>query len=365
MTWAVVRQLLVGGAAAVVLSARVGTQAPATQAPPPSPPTATPKPAPPPAGQAQPPATESGVQPQPPASGQQPTSPGAPEQPTFRAGVEVVSLNVTVTERDGRFVGGLPQDAFSVFEDGVKQDVIFFSGTQLPTALGLLVDTSASMNEKLPIAQQAAIGFIQRMRPEDLLTIVDFDSRAEILQGFTADQPRLTAAIRRTTAGGSTSLYNAVYVALNEFKKIRAANAQNEVRRQAIVVLSDGEDTSSLVPFEEVLELAKRTEVAIYAIGLKDGGGGPRNRPMGGFSESDFVLKQFAQETGGKAFFPTSAEELSVIYGSVADELAAQYTVGYASRNQRRDGRWRRVVVRVERPNTIARTKQGYYGPTN
>jgi len=86
---------------------------------------------------------------------------------------------------------------------------------------------------------------------------------------------------------------------------------------------------------------------------------------MGGFSESDFVLKQFAQETGGKAFFPTSAEELSVIYGSVADELAAQYTVGYASRNQRRDGRWRRVVVRVERPNTIARTKQGYYGPTN
>ena len=93
---------------------------------------------------------------------------------------------MTVTERDGRFVSGLPQEAFSVFEDGVKQDVIFFSGTQLPTALGLLVDTSASMNEKLPIAQQAAIGFIQRMRVDDLLTIVDFDSRAEILQGFTA-----------------------------------------------------------------------------------------------------------------------------------------------------------------------------------
>jgi Ca-activated chloride channel family protein len=357
MTRAVVRQCLTGGAAALVLTVRVGTQAPATPMPRPSPPPAAPATSP----ATQPPATDSGAQP--PAAGQPPV-PAEPGQPTFRAGVEVVSLNVTVTERDGRFVSGLPQEAFSVFEDGVKQDVIFFSGTQLPTALGLLVDTSASMNEKLPIAQQAAIGFIQRMRPEDILTIVDFDSRAEILQGFTADQPRLTAAIRRTTAGGSTSLYNAVYVALNEFKKIRAANAQNEVRRQAIVVLSDGEDTSSLVPFEEVLELAKRTEVAIYAIGLKDGGG-PRNRPMGGFSESDFVLKQFAQETGGKAFFPTSADELSVIYGSVADELAAQYTVGYASRNQRRDGRWRRIVVRVERPNTIARTKQGYYGPTN
>ena len=357
MTRAVVRQCLTGGAAALLLTVRVGTQAPATPMPRPSPPPTAPATSP----ATQPPATESGAQP--PAAGQ-PPAPAEPGQPTFRAGVEVVSLNVTVTERDGRFVSGLPQEAFSVFEDGVKQDVIFFSGTQLPTALGLLVDTSASMNEKLPIAQQAAIGFIQRMRPDDILTIVDFDSRAEILQGFTADQPRLTAAIRRTTAGGSTSLYNAVYVALNEFKKIRAANAQNEVRRQAIVVLSDGEDTSSLVPFEEVLELAKRTEVAIYAIGLKDGGG-PRNRPMGGFSESDFVLKQFAQETGGKAFFPTSADELSVIYGSVADELAAQYTVGYASRNQRRDGRWRRIVVRVERPNTIARTKQGYYGPTN
>ena len=357
MTRAVLRQCLTGGAAALVLTVRVGTQAPTAPMPRPSPPTTAPATSP----ATQPPATESGAQP--PAAGQPPV-PAEPGQPTFRAGVEVVSLNVTVTERDGRFVSGLPQDAFSVFEDGVKQEVIFFSGTQLPTALGLLVDTSASMNEKLPIAQQAAIGFIQRMRPEDILTIVDFDSRAEILQGFTADQPRLTAAIRRTTAGGSTSLYNAVYVALNEFKKIRAANAQNEVRRQAIVVLSDGEDTSSLVPFEEVLELAKRTEVAIYAIGLKDGGG-PRNRPMGGFSESDFVLKQFAQETGGKAFFPTSADELSVIYGSVADELAAQYTVGYASRNQRRDGRWRRIVVRVERPNTIARTKQGYYGPTN
>jgi Ca-activated chloride channel family protein len=116
------------------------------------------------------------------------------------------------------------------------------------------------------------------------------------------------------------------------------------------------------VPFEEVLELAKRTEVAIYAIGLKDSS--EKGRSLGGFRESDFVLKQFAQETGGKAFFPTSADELPAIYGAVADELAAQYTLGYASRNTRRDGRWRRVVVRVERPNTIARTKQGYYGPT-
>ncbi len=348
MTAGAVRQLVAGGAVALVLTARVGSQAPATPA--------APTPVPPVAAAAPDAAAQAPAQ-------TPPDQPPAPDQPTFRAGIEVVSLNVTVTERDGRFVNGLTQEAFSVFEDGVKQEVIFFSGTRLPTALGLLVDTSASMNDKLPIAQQAAIGFVQRMRPDDLLTIVDFDSRAEILQAFTADQARLSTAIKRTTAGGSTSLYNAVYVALNEFKKIRAASAQSEVRRQAIVVLSDGEDTSSLVPFEEVLELAKRSEVAIYAIGLKDGNG-PRGRAAGGFNESDFVLKQFAQETGGKAFFPTSADELSGIYGAVADELAAQYTVGYASRNPRRDGRWRRVVVRVERPNTLARTKQGYYGPT-
>ena len=295
----------------------------------------------------------------------QPPTPAAPDQPTFRAGVEVVSLNVTVTERDGRFVSGLPQEAFSVFEDGVKQDVIFFSGTQLPTALGLLVDTSASMNEKLPIAQQAAIGFIQRMRPDDILTIVDFDSRAEILQGFTADQARLTAAIRRTTAGGSTSLYNAVYVALNEFKKIRAASAQNEVRRQAIVVLSDGEDTSSLVPFEEVLELAKRTEVAIYAIGLKDGGG-PTESPHGRLQRVGLRPEAVCPGNRRQGVLPDQRRRVVRPFtASVADELAAQYTVGYASRNSRRDGRWRRIVVRVERPNTIARTKQGYYGPTN
>ncbi len=289
-------------------------------------------------------------------------SPVLPDQPTFRAGVEVVSLNITVTDRQGRLVTSLPQEAFSIFEDGAKQDVIFFSGAQLPTALALLLDTSASMNETLGMAQQAAIGFVERMRPDDLLAIVDFDSRAEILQVFTADRARLATGIRRTTAGGSTSLYNAVYIALHEFRKVRAANTQQDVRRQAIVVLSDGEDTSSLVPFEEVLDLAKRTEVAIYAISLRNDS--DRGRTAGGFREADFVLRQLTQETGGRVFFPSNAGELAGIYSTVADELAAQYTVGYASRNMRRDGRWRHVSVRVERPDATARTKQGYYGPT-
>jgi Ca-activated chloride channel homolog len=291
-----------------------------------------------------------------------PTDDAAPAQPVFRAGVEVVSLNVTVTDKGGRFLRGLSEQEFAVFEDGARQDLMFFSGSQLPTSLALLIDTSASMSERMTIAQDAAIGFVQRMQADDTATVIDFDSRAEILQTFTGDQDLLQAAIRRTTAGGSTSLYNAIYIALNEFRRMRVSSP-DEVRRQAIVVLSDGEDTSSLVPFEEVLELAKRTEVAIYAIGLKDPDFNPSRR--GGFRESDFVLRQFAQETGGRAFFPNTAAELAGIYSQVADELAAQYTLGYASKNPRRDGRWRRIVIRVERPDALARTKQGYYAPRN
>lgn len=132
------------------------------------------------------------------------------------------------------------------------------------------------------------------------------------------------------------------------------------MRRQAIVVLSDGEDTSSLLPFEEVLDLAKRSETAIYTIGLKGDEGASRAK---GFNEADFVLRQFAQETGGRAFFATESSELASIYGQISDELSSQYTVGYTSRNPRRDGAWRRVVVRIDQPNAVARTKLGYFAP--
>jgi Ca-activated chloride channel family protein len=293
---------------------------------------------------------------------QQPPAQQTPAQPpSFRAGVELVSLNVIVTEGVGRYVTDLAQDDFNIFEDGVKQDLSFFNKTNLPIALSLLLDTSASMETKLPTAQEAAIGFSRKLRPQDLAEVVDFDSRVVVLQGFTNSAGELEQAIRKTSAGGSTSLYNAVYIALKDLKKIVAKNV-DEIRRQAIVVLSDGEDTSSLLPFEEVLDLAKRSETAIYSIGLRSAEG--PSTSMKGFKEAEFVLRQFAQETGGRAFFPTQAAELTNIYGQIADELSSQYTVGYTSKNQRRDGGWRRIVVRVTRPNVTARTKQGYFAPT-
>ena len=182
-----------------------------------------------------------------------------------------------------------------------------------------------------------------------------------VLQNFTNSAAELESAIKKTSAGGSTSLYNAVYIALKDLKKVVAKNTE-EIRRQAIVVLSDGEDTSSLLPFEEVLDLAKRSETAIYAIGLRapDGPGTTTK----GFKEAEFVLRQFAQETGARSFFPNQLSELSGVYGQISDELSSQYTVGYTSRNPKRDGSWRRVVVRVTRPSMTARTKLGYFAPT-
>jgi len=283
----------------------------------------------------------------------------APQTPSIRVGVDLVSLNVTVTDGSSHYITDLQGDDFSVFEDGIKQDVTLFSRTNLPIALAILLDTSASMETKLPVAQEAATGFAKRLRKQDLAEVVSFDSRVIVLQTFTNSAGELEQAIRKTSAGGSTSLNNAVYIALKDLKKVVAKSA-DDVRRQAIVLLSDGEDTSSLLPFEEVRDLAKRSETAIYTIGLKVDEGASSAR---GFKEAEFVMRQFAQETGGRAFFPTQIAELAAIYGQISDELSSQYTVGYTSKNPRRDGAWRRVVVRVDRPNTIARTKLGYFAP--
>ena len=286
----------------------------------------------------------------------------APQKPDgknlFRATVDVVSLNVTVVDGQNRYLTDLNEQDFSVFEDGTRQDLLFFNRTSLPIALSILIDTSASMENRMQIAQEAAIGFMRKLRPQDYAQIVDFDSTVQVLQDFTNNVPELERAIRSTSAGGSTSLHNALYISLRELAKIKA-KTPGDVRRRAIIVLSDGEDTSSLVSYEEVLDVAKRSETAIYTIGLqtKDA---PQTK---GFREAEFVLRQFAQETGGRPFFPSRIEDLKDVYGQIADELSSQYSIGYASKNSRRDGAWRRINIQVLRPQAIARTKRGYYAP--
>ena len=276
----------------------------------------------------------------------------------IRSGVELVSLNVTVTDGGGKYITDLSEQEFEVFEDGAKQKLTFFSRTQQPISLALLLDTSASMDERMGIAQEAAIGFARQLRKEDQAEVIDFDSQVRILQGFSNDAAALEKAIRTTTPNGSTSLYNAIYISLKELRNIRA-KTEEDIRRQAIVVLSDGDDTSSLLPYEEVLDLAKRSETAIYTIGLR-----PPDVGRASFKEAEYVLRQLAQETGGRAFFPTSVHELPKIYDAISQELSTLYSVAYTSKNPARNGAWRRIVVRVTRPGMVTRTRLGYYGPS-
>jgi Ca-activated chloride channel family protein len=279
-------------------------------------------------------------------------------QQRIRSGVELVELNVTVTDPAGKYTAGLAEDDFEVYEDGAKQKLTFFSATQQPISLAILHDTSASMEERMGIAQEAAIGFTRQLHKDDQAEVIDFDSQVRVLSPFTSDGASLEKAIKATTANGSTSLYNAVYIALKDLKKVKAANSA-EIRRQAIVLLSDGDDTSSLIEFDQVLDLAKRSETVIYCIGLRQGEIARRE-----FKEAEFVLKQLSNETGGRAYFPTDARELAKIYQSIWDELSSQYTMAYSSGNPKRDGAWRRVQVRLTKQGLVGRTKLGYYGPT-
>jgi Ca-activated chloride channel family protein len=279
--------------------------------------------------------------------------------PTFEAGIEVINLNVSVTDPRNRYVTNLAEKDFAVFEDGVRQELSLFTHENLPISLVLMVDTSASMDEKLKVAQAAAIRFTKTLRPQDLAEVVQFNDRATVLQDFTSDQEALATAILKTEASGPTSLHNALYIALKDLGKQKKAG---ELRRRAIVMLSDGEDTASLVSDDQVVELARKTEINIYSISLRPNR--PSDRTRLGFSQAAHLLTALAQETGGQVHFPNALSELDAVYDRIAEELRTQYNLGYVSSNKRRDGKWRRIVVRIpEREDVHIRHKIGYYGP--
>lgn len=280
---------------------------------------------------------------------------------TFRSGVDLVALNVVVTDSADKFLTGLTQTDFAVFEDGIQQDVSFFGSSDVPLDLAILLDTSASMTDKLATAQRAAVGLVSTLRAGDRVSVIDIKDATTILFAMSDDAPAASRAIFATTARGGTALYNGTYLALKEMTKLRRGNG--EVRRQAIVVLSDGADTASLLSYEDVLDLAKQSGIAIYTISLRSKSELLRpsrdGRPY--FSQSDFAMKALAQETGAKAYFTADISELAGIYSSIADELASQYALGYTSKNPRRDGAYRRVIVQVTvKPGVRTRTRNGY-----
>jgi Ca-activated chloride channel family protein len=282
-----------------------------------------------------------------------------PQAPVFGTGIEVINLSLSVTDGRNNFVTDLAQREFAVFEDGIRQELTLFTHEDLPISMVLLVDTSASMEEKLKTAQDAAVRFTRTLRPQDLAQVVQFNERATPLQTFTNDLQALEKAIRMTEASGPTALHNALYVALKDLGRDKRAA---ELRRRAIVILSDGEDTASLVTDDQVLELAKKSEINIYAISLRPQRTTDRQRQA--FSQAEYLLNALTRETGGRAYFPASIGELDSVYDRIAEELRTLYSVGYVSSNLRRDGKWRRIVVRVpDREGLQVRHKLGYYAP--
>jgi Ca-activated chloride channel homolog len=279
--------------------------------------------------------------------------------PTFEIGIEVINLAVSVVDAKSRFVTDLADRDFSIFEDGIKQDLTIFNHEDVPISLAVMIDTSASMEEKLKVAQEAAVRFVKTLRPQDLARVMQFNERSLTLQDFTADAKVLEEAVRRTQASGPTALHNALYVAL---KELAQQKKKGELRRRAVVLLSDGEDTASLVTDEQVMELARQTEIAIYSISLRPNRANDRNRLN--FSQAAHLLTALARETGGDVYFPNSLSELDAVYDRIAEELRTQYSLGYVSSNKRRDGKWRRIVVRTPtREELQVRHKIGYYAP--
>ena len=291
-------------------------------------------------------------------------APTTSPQATFRSNVDLVALNVVVTDSDQKYVSGLRPSDFAVFEDGVQQDVSFFGASGVALDLAILLDTSASMTGKMQLVQQAAIGFLKTLRADDRAIIVDIKDATKIMYPLGGDLEAAKQAILSTSPRGGTALYNGAYLTLKEMVKERRSNS--EVRRQAIVVLSDGDDTASLVSYDDLMDLAKQSGIAIYTITMRSKYlvSQAASRGHSYFSQSEFGMKALAQETGARSFFPTELGELSGVYAAIAEELATQYAIGYSSKNPRMDGSYRRVVVQIaDKPGVRTRTRAGYTAP--
>lgn len=295
------------------------------------------------------------------------TTPTAPPQPTFKAGVDLVALNVAVQTPSSQYFGGLTQSDFAVYEDGVRQDVRFFEASSLPFDLIVLLDASGSMGDKIDLAEDAALGFFDTLRPGDRGAVVAFNQHAQVLSTLTADRAALHAAISGVQVNGRTALNDAVYIALKEFGQ--KARSRQAVRRQAIAVLSDGKDNASLIGSDDVLTLARETGVNIYAVRLQSSSEIEEQAELTGqaryFTESDFDMRLLARETGGLSFFPMP-DRLHEIYQTIAQDLAHQYSIGYEPGGQKRSDGFHRVRVEViNHPELRVRTRLGYTAETS
>jgi Ca-activated chloride channel family protein len=279
----------------------------------------------------------------------------------FKSGIAMVPLTVTVTDSTGKYVRGLTADDFRVFEDDVQQSLSFFACDDVPVDVALVVDTSGSMRADLPLVQAAATGLVRKLRPIDRGSVVELKDSAGIPQSFTSDHGQVEAAIRGLSTSGSTALYDGLYVVLKQFERERRTNVG--IRRQVLVLLSDGLDNKSHLSFEDVMDSARRVEVSIYVIALKgDAAPLPRSASDGRILHAAYAMGTVARESGGRTFSPKSARELPAIYSAIAEEFVNQYELGYIPTRPGGDGAFRRVTVRVPpQTNALARTRSGYH----
>jgi Ca-activated chloride channel family protein len=275
--------------------------------------------------------------------------------PTFPARLDMVSLVVSVTDAHGRPVAGLAQKAFTVLEDGTPQDLCLFANQPIALSLAIVIDTSGSMERTLPIAQAAATNLLEPLHDGDEAMVAQFNQRYQVMQEFTGNLPALAGALRALRANGATGLYDALYCTL---KDLSGHGRAGEVRRRALVLLSDGEDTGSLGTEEQALGLAREAGVVIYTIGLRSERGAPREASS---TRAAHFLAVLARETGGRAYFTSRLSDLDGMYASIADELRTQYTLGYIPKNARNDGGWRRIAVMTNPQNLVLRYRLGYF----
>jgi len=273
----------------------------------------------------------------------------------FRSRAELVLLPVTARDTQGRVVRDLVAGDFRIFENGRPQQIAMFSDDQIPTSISLLLDTSASMQQNLTATQAAAGGIVDRLGPADAGQVVAFNNTVDIRQDFTSDHALLRRAIDTSRADGSTALYNAVYIALRALQRHRPTNS--DVRREAIILLSDGEDTVSVLDFDRVLDAARRSQTLIYTIDLRVGSAATQPRGKDGA----YVLRQFAEQTGGRAYSVTDVHQLDSVYKEIYDAIAASYMLGYVPKPDAPGGDWRAISIAVNRPGVIARTRAGYF----
>jgi VWFA-related protein len=250
----------------------------------------------------------------------------------------------------------LTKDDFKVFEDDKPQQIKFFGReTDLPLRIGILIDTSNSIRERLRFEQEAAIDFLNTtLRPgKDLAFVVGFDVTPQLIQDYTDDTNKLADAIRNLQAGGGTGLYDAIFFASKE--KMLYFPPPEPYLRRVMVVVSDGRDNQSEHDREEALAMAQRGEVTIFTIST--------NR-TGIESQGDKVLKYYAQQTGGQAFFPFAASDVADDFREIARELRSQYSLAYTSSDTARDGSFRKIAVRADEKGYHVRAKAGYWAPS-